>query len=244
MLNTSRSIHSLLPDTQVGAFSTAGKKIPLAVFDEHRLAFYFWYQWTSKLMATNKISEPPLLVTIDWHRDFAPPDNYQTTLKKLQYSDADKVAQFADQQLADYNDEQILAAAYLNKIGNIILLKNYGSAQSDYFIDASGNRHQILEYREYQAFERAVCQRSDEAIYLDIDLDYFIQNKVAPHQQKNVTLYADRQIREIINPKSILFQHLFPILMGVTIAKEPRYCGGDQNSEHIFEIVMQQLTQK
>lgn len=241
MLNTSQSTHSLLPDTQVKTFSIAGKKIPLAVFDEHRLAFYFWHQWTSNLMEAREISSPPLLVTIDWHRDFSPPNDYKKTLKKLHSSNAPKVAHFADRQLADYNDEQILAAAWLNKIGDIILLKNYGSAQTDYFIDANGNRHQIQEYAEYLPFEQAVCKHCNAVIFLDIDLDYFIQNKVTPHQKKDVTVYQDHQIEEIINPNAPLFQNLFDRLGGITIAKEPRYCGGTKNSEHIFKVVKQRL---
>lgn len=236
--------HSLLPNTFLwNPTPRSDRQFPIAVFDEHRYAFYFWQQWTYCRNSHQAQSDPPLLVTIDWHRDFAPPDDYKSLLKQLDFSSRIAVADFADQQLADYNDEQILASCWINTIGDVILLKNYGTEQSDHVIDRFGNNHKIWEFRQYNTFEKTICQRSDTTVFLDIDLDFFIQNKVAPHQKKGVKPYENQQIKKIVNPAAPMFQHLSKKLKGITIAKEPRYCGGAKNSERIFEVVKGQLLQ-
>ena len=43
--------------------------IELVVFQEHRYAFFYWNKWMRK----NKSSNPPCLVSLDWHQDLCYP---------------------------------------------------------------------------------------------------------------------------------------------------------------------------
>ncbi len=54
-------------------------------------------------------------------------------------------------------------------------------------------------------------------------------------------LYEDDRIQEIINPNKDFFQYLLKHLEGITLATEPRYCGGVRNSNHILKIILDQL---
>jgi len=39
------------------------KSIEIAIFNDHRYAFFFWNKWTQKLMNDGSINYPPSLVT-------------------------------------------------------------------------------------------------------------------------------------------------------------------------------------
>lgn len=220
-----------------------GKKreIELAIFQDHRFSFFYWLKWTGKLRG-NGHSSPPTLVTIDWHRDLAPPsDKDKKSLTELDQQDLEEARAFTIDMLDPHNDGHLLSAAWLNLIGDIILLKNYGMDQEDTWIDQDRNVHHILEYRDFDTFQSEVASREDEYFYLDIDIDYFIQDKVSPYQRVNVELYEDQDIRSVVDPKNPLFQYLLKRLEGITLATEPRYCGGVRNSNHILDIILNQL---
>ena len=60
--------------------------IELAVFQEHRYAFFYWNKWMRK----NESANPPCLVSLDWHQDLCYPcetekekDNLQKRLTKI-----------------------------------------------------------------------------------------------------------------------------------------------------------------
>lgn len=213
------------------------RDIELAVFKDHRLSFFFWLKWTRALRAS-----PPLLVTIDWHRDLAPPNDKECKrLEELNQTDLTAVARFASEDLDPHNDGHVLSAAWLNLIGDVILLKNYGLDQKETYCDRAGNEHKILEFKNLQDLYLELGGREKKRIYLDIDLDYFIRNKVSPYQRAGVELYSDDEIQDLVNPNGELFKILLPSLAGITIATEPRYCGGIRNSNHILKVVMDQL---
>lgn len=215
------------------------RKIELAVFKEHRFAFYFWNRWTAKLPDK---SEPPTLITIDWHRDLAPPSaSEKKNLKKLKLSHHDKVAKFIWSGLDTHNDSHLLSAAFLNIIGDVILLKNYGEQIENTYVDNEGNEHRISEFKSYSNFEEAVIAHNAERYFLDIDLDFFVKGKVVSHQLQEVTPYSEQEIAEIVDSGSPLFKHLYANLEGLTIAAEPRYCGGILKSNQLMKIVLEQL---
>jgi hypothetical protein len=60
-------------------------------------------------------------------------------------------------------------------------------------------------------------------------------------KKKGFKVYTDQQIKSVIDPGKTLFQFIFNRLEGITIAREPRYCGGTENSTHILNIVNRQL---
>lgn len=216
------------------------KRIELAIFKEHRFSFYFWNRWlraSGTSMGQN--DNPPALVTIDWHRDLAPPtDEEKKQLEALNISDQEEVAKFVWSQLDTHNDSHLLSAAYLNLIGDIYLLKNYGDDQENSFEDCHSNIHRVFEYHSYDHFEEAVTGSNFNTTFLDIDLDFFIKGKVASHQLEEVTIFSDNEIAALTDNSSPLFKHLFSKLEGITIASEPRYCGGILKSHHILDIVL------
>lgn len=217
----------------------ASKTMELAIFKEHRFAFYLWSRWMQDF---DGLPQPPALVTIDWHRDLAPPsDSERNALDRLDLSDGEQVARFIWSGLDPHNDSHLLSAAYLNLIGDVFLLKNYGEEQEISYIDCFENVHNIFEYTSYKNFENSVTARENTSLFLDIDLDFFIKGKVVSHQLKEITPYNNDEIAEIIDNSSPLFKHLYSCLEGITIATEPRYCGGIIKSIHILEVVLERL---
>lgn len=213
--------------------------IELAIFKEHRFAFYFWNRWTRRL---NSGGSPPSLLTIDWHRDLATPSESELkSLEKLDLSDEEIVAQYVWSKLDTHNDSHLLSACHLNLLNDVILLKNYGRTERETYIDRAGDSHTILECADYQTFEKEVLNHKNDHYILDIDLDYFVKEKVFSHQLEDVTTYRQEEIRKIIDNQSPLFEYLFPRLLGITIATEPRYCGGILKSNRLLEGVLSEL---
>lgn len=214
------------------------RTMELAIFKEHRFAFYFWNRWTNNL---NTLSAPTL-ITIDWHRDMAPPSGVEKeALEQLSRTEVDKVSEFIWSKLDSHNDSHVLSAAYLNIIGDILLLKNYGDETESVYRDYQNNKHLIREFREPKHLERAVAEQQSGPYYLDLDLDFFVKGKIFSHQMKEVEPYSREEIAELIDPDSKLFQTLFQKLEGITMATEPRYCGGILKSNRILKHVMKQL---
>jgi hypothetical protein len=50
--------------------SGADRAFEVAVFQEHRFAFFYWLKWRFEL---GPDAPPPLLVSLDWHEDLAVP---------------------------------------------------------------------------------------------------------------------------------------------------------------------------
>lgn len=212
------------------------KKMEMAIFKEHRFSFYFWNRW-HKIATENK--RPPDLITIDWHRDMAPPsDSEKEGLTNLNLSNLAEVAKFTWSGLDVHNDSHLLAAAFLNLIGDVYLLKNYGTYQESSYIDNFSNTHHIYEYHVQDDFLEATLTKDFTQVLLDIDLDFFIKNKVEAHQMQEVEVSTDQEITEFMQLHSDLFHHLFPKLRGITIATEPRYCGGILQSNRILEAFL------
>jgi len=221
------------------------RTIEKAIIMEHRFAFFFWMKWCNVLRKDGKLKQrAPTLLTIDWHRDLAPPsEELKIALEKLDQSRLDEVANFVWAQFDQTNDGHILCAAWLNLIGDVILLKNSADRMQSTFNDMAGNKHTIFEFREYDRLEQFVTNRDDQNVFLDIDLDYFVHGKCTRdgHRSDNFQLYSDEEIGRIINPNNAVFQHLLPYIDGITMAQEPGFCGGIINSCHLMEVVHSQL---
>lgn len=219
------------------------RTIDKAVIMEHRFAFVFWVKWCRRLREEIWLQQSaPTLLTIDWHRDLAPPgDNLKKELGNLDQSNLSDVSNFVWARFDQTNDGHILCAAWLNLIGDIILLKNTGRQQQDNFKDKDGETHTIFEFQEYDQFEDFMMQRDDQNIFFDIDLDYFIHGKGNRYYSDDFSRYSDDEIKQIINPENPAFKHMLPNIDGITIAQEPGYCGGIRNSCHIMEVIHSQL---
>lgn len=219
-----------------GGDKSKTKKMELAVFKEHRFSFFFWNRWMEQI---ENVDRQPDLVTIDWHRDIAPPsDSEKVGLKNLDLSNQAEVAKFAWSGLDAHNDSHILSAAVLNMIGDIYLLKNYGNYQESSYKDNFSNVHWVYEYHSPETFKEAVFSKVSSQVILDIDLDYFVRNKVEAHQLQDVEVCTTKEISEFMEGNADLFRFLFPRLAGITIATEPRYCGGLIKSNRILEALL------
>ena len=71
--------------------------IEVAVFHEHRVAFYYWALWSKGIeYSTPQISSPPTLVSFDWHEDTVVPDEVeQEELKNLNLEKKGDIAFFS-----------------------------------------------------------------------------------------------------------------------------------------------------
>ncbi|WP_372633410.1 hypothetical protein [Fodinibius sp.] len=217
--------------------------IEKAIMMEHRFAFVFWMKWKRALQQRSWLRQPaPTLVTIDWHRDLAPPeDHHKRQLEKLDPSNLSDTANYVWAQFAHTNDGHILSAAWLNLIGDIVLLKNAAGPLRDTFTDREDNSHQIFEFRTYKRFEEFLTGRDDHNIFLDIDLDYFIHGKGNVFYPGTFKPYSETEIKAVIDHQSPVFDYLLPRTDGLTIAQEPSYCGGIANSCSILKVVNNQL---
>lgn len=222
------------------------RAIEKAIIMEHRFAFFFWMKWKQDLQEHGWLQqEAPTLVTIDWHRDLAPPPQEQKEgMEALDASNLSDIANYVWAKFDQTNDGHILCAAWLNLIGDIILLKNSAGPMQDTFVDRNGNDHHIREFREREQLEAYLQHRDDKNIFLDIDLDYFIHGRGNVVYPDTFERYSDEEIRAVIGPHNDLFQYLLPRMDGLTLAQEPSYCGGIVNSCHIMGEVNSQLFDK
>lgn len=217
--------------------------IQKAIIMEHRFAFFFWMKWRNSLSKTGGPNHsPPTLVTIDWHRDLASPgEKLKEELLELDQSNLSDAANFIWARFDQTNDSHILCATWLNLVGDVILLKNTASTMHDVVEDHQGNKHHIYEFREFDEFQDAMLERNDSQIFFDVDLDYFIHGKGQRHYSKDFHRYSDDEIKQIVDAELPVFQHILPKLEGITLAQEPGYCGGIQNSCHIMNVLHEQL---
>ena len=214
-----------------------------AIIMEHRFAFFFWMKWRNQLAERDQLNQPaPTLVTIDWHRDLAPvPEDQKESLQKLDQQNLSDVANYVWAQLAQTNDGHILCAAWLNLIGDVVLLQNTTQYQESSLTDMNGNEHRIYEINDYDQFQQFMQQRDDQNIFFDIDLDYFVHGKGKRYYSDDFERYTDEEIKAVMNYQNPVFQHLLPKVDGFTIAQEPGYCGGIVNSCTIMNAVHRQL---
>lgn len=219
------------------------RTVEKAIIMEHRFAFFFWMKWRNQLRDEEWLYQPaPTLVSIDWHRDLAPPpDDQKKKLEQLDQSNLSDVANYVWAQFDQTNDGHILCAAWLNLIGDVILLQNTTASQQSSFTDMKGNNHEIHEIKEYEQFQQLLVEREDQNIFFDIDLDYFIHGKGHGQYSEDFSRYSDEEIKAVINNCNPAFRQMLPNIDGITIAQEPGYCGGIVNSCKIMEVVHSEL---
>jgi len=218
------------------------KILGVSLLYEHRFAFYYWMKWTC-LQSENV---PPVLISLDWHQDLVhPSENECDELTALKQNDFREVGIFTAYKLNPLNHNQILAAAYLNLVSEIYILCK--QRQYDYdndmfaFTDYLGKKHDVKVF--YTIDEMLACLKKEDinSIYFDIDLDYFTESKDSCGGDANVELVDDEEVGKIIAPHSSFMQLILPKLKGMTIAMEPEYCGGMRKSNHLFNLLDENL---
>lgn len=212
------------------------ESITVATFFEHRYAFFFWVKWYKELLKKEKENvAPPHLITLDWRQDLAWPTKEQREwLDGLDMNSNTGVSVFAWSSLSDFNDEQIMAAAYLNLIGDVYVHCRQSinkAIETKKFTDRFGNVHTIRVFNTFERMETYLLKQQISNVYFDIDLDYFVLNN--PYsiggKKRRVTKFSylpDVTIKNLLNRERPLINWIFQRLRGLTIAIEPEHTGG------------------
>jgi hypothetical protein len=234
--------HYIIPPGSIKEFLPhpvdRGKAVNLALFNEHRYAFFYWLQWSRELM----LGSPPCLISIDWHQDLLyPQDHMMKILANLDQANEMEVALFSWATLSTLNDDHILCAAYLNLIGNVYVVckqEDLGATWDDEeLIDFEGNRHIIKKFKTLEELELQLNLIPDQNVFFDIDLDYFVRYKMIDGNTMPYAAIPKRDVHKILNVERPFFRWLFQRLCGFTIALEPEHCGGIMHSTKLLSYV-------
>lgn len=213
--------------------------IEIALFQEHRFAFFYWLKWTNALKG-----DIPSLITYDWHQDLAPPYNDELEeLQSLDTSDKDEVSLYTWRKLSRVNDVQIRAAILHNKLKDVYAICRQQSSRPKVEIikDFKGNAHRIFIFNSIEDFEEHLPKIKDKKVYFDIDLDYFTlsnpKSVKSPYSNKNYTYLTKKQITALLCLSNPTIKWIFERMAGFTIATEPEFCGGLKKSNYFLQII-------
>lgn len=213
--------------------------VELALFQEHRFAFYYWLKWSNEFAP-----EIPSLITYDWHQDLAPP--YQdelNELKELDTKNKGEVALYTWAKLSHHNDVQIKSALLLNKIKDVYVIcrQDVGRKKREVITDFYGNRHTIHIFRDIKDFEAHLPNIKDQKMYFDIDLDFFTYGNPtsvkSPFDVKGYTYMKKTDVHDLLSVNNPTINWILKRLAGFTIATEPEFCGGLKRSNHFLSII-------
>jgi hypothetical protein len=210
--------------------------VEIALFQEHRYAFFFWLRWSRYLRGEGE--RVPALVSLDWHEDLAGPDEDECKeLLALDQEAPREVALFCWEKLNPLNDGHILAAAYLGFLGDVYVVRKQRREPLADFIDASGTAHRIRCFDSTAALLAQVGTEEHQRVFFDVDLDFFTESRDPHGGGESVTLVSDAEILKALDPTGPLMAWLIPRLSGFTIATEPEFCGGIENSNHLLSVL-------
>lgn len=213
--------------------------IEIALMKEHRFAFYYWFKWAK----SQGFEKPPALISIDWHQDLCAPCGIEKQeLSNVNLNSYLEVARFSWEGLNPLNDGHILAAAYLNLIGNVyVLCKQEIYDPVTKLTDIHGNAHIVYCFEQQSELLNALEASNEDSIYLDIDLDYFTDSSDPCGGGEDLTVMSKSQIESVIDPTSHFMQWCFQRMKGMTLATEPKFCGGLRNSNFIYNTIDSRL---
>jgi len=202
------------------------KSIELALFNEHRFAFYYWLKWNLQ----NNIRKAPDLITFDWHQDLIYPcDTIKSELENLDLKSKFEISLFSWARLNPLNDDHILAAAYLNQLNDIwvVCKQNHCSDWDDEeIIDFQGKKHRIRKFPNKAELFKKLTTYKISNIFLDIDLDYFTIENSTSNDKHRFTYMNKKEIEEIFSINDDFMRWIFQRMDGFTIALEPEHTGG------------------
>jgi|SRR6185369_11221744 len=217
----------------------------IGIVHEHRFAFYYW---ALNSLEKGKHDPRPVLITLDSHDDVGVPDEVDVEdLDNLSIGNRTELGLFAWTCLRRLNDGHILPALYLNFFSDVYVLMNYDEDSEDFKSfheaqqqnDRDGNIHTV---RYYQHLDRLLHDLPpDSPVFLDVDLDFFADDNSEEGLLGSEQLKSDSFISSFLSIDSPLLEPLLNRIVGVTIALEPRYCGGLLNSLHVLDILNREL---
>lgn len=214
----------------------------VGIVHEHRFAFYFWALYSIQANSPNAV-----LISIDAHDDAGVPNEViPDDLDKLNVHNKTELGLFAWLRLRSLNDGHILPALYLNFFSDAYVLMNDREDSAAFKTnrteqkqkDRNHNTHTVKFYKDPESLLRELPTHG--SVFLDIDLDYFaIENTDAVLGSEN--LVPDSEIRSFLSTNGTLFGTISNKIVGMTIALEPKYCGGLVNSLHVLNILNSEL---
>ena len=214
------------------------ESIMLALFNDHRFAFFFWALWHKEYK-----QERSDLVTLDWHQDLAPADTKEE-LKELDLENTFELSFFAWARLNSLNDDHIKSAMYCNIIGDAYVICKQGMSldnKDEIVYDMFGNKHIIKKFRCTQDAYEYLKDSSVERVYFDIDMDYFTIENQSTNCEKKVTYIRKSEITEILDPNSDFLYWIFQRMKGFTIAFEPDFVGGFTQAMKLYDVIERSL---
>jgi hypothetical protein len=216
----------------------------VGIVHEHRFAFYFW-----GLYSIDKDTPHAALISIDAHDDVGVPSEViPDDLDNLNIRNQTELGLFAWLRLRSLNDGHILPALYLNFFSDVYVLLNdrldsaafKTSRTAQEQRDRNGRIHTVKFYQDSDKLLHDLPQ--DYPLFLDIDLDYFaLDNPNAESVLGSEKLMSDAEIRSTLSIDGPFFGPILNRIVGLTIALEPKYCGGLVNSLHVLDILNQEL---
>jgi len=217
----------------------------IGIVHEHRFAFYFWGLYA----IDKKRPNAPILITLDSHKDIgALNDVIPEDLNNLDLSDRKELGLFTWLRLHPHNDGHIRPALYLNFFSNVYALLNKDGGSCEFDQSATEAEQEDREHRQhlirfYSDIEKLLRDIPSECpIYLDIDLDFFANNDPNANRILGAAiLKSDDEIISILSINGALMKSTLDRIAGITIALEPRYCGGILNSLHVLDILNQEM---
>ena len=226
-------------DYQILRHPSGEKKdcIELALFNSHRFAFFYWIKWN----LASKLTKCPDLITFDWHQDLAyPEDATKEELKNLDLKNKLETSFFSWARLSPLNDDHIIAAAYLNQIGNIWVVckqNQFSDWEEKESMDYKGNIHKIRKFPNKDALFENLLKSDISNLYFDIDLDYFTIENSTSNDRHKFTYMSNNTIENIFSIESDFMQWIFARMNGFTIALEPEHTGGILKSLKYLSIL-------
>ena len=91
--------------------------------------------------------------------------------------------------------------------------------------------------KDYLSIFEELSKNDIQEIYFDIDLDYFTESSEPCGCGEDLILMKEQDILSILDINSELMQWIFERMEGMTIATEPKFCGGVINSNKIYGLV-------
>ena len=207
------------------------RAIEIALFNDHRYAFYYWNKWLQEQKKRNHLSNPPALVSLDWHQDLCHPcETEREWLQNLDLKKKGDVAFFSWAKLNPLNDGHILSAAYMNIVGNIYVHCRQEKFAHDWddeeMIDLFGNTHTIKKFKAFEDLESHLLMSEESDTFFDVDLDFFTVKNGLSDGSFEFTYLPEKIITKILSPERPLMKWIFERLAGFTIAMEPEHTGG------------------
>jgi len=205
----------------------------IGIVSEHRFAFYYW-----ALQSIEARTPRPILLSLDSHDDVGVPDEVvPDDLDNLRIRDRIELGLFCWLRLRSLNDGHIRPALYLNFFSDAYILLNKDEKPSDeQQRDRAGLTHTIKYYNDMDRVLKDLPPHLP--IFLDIDLDFFAkENSNAESRHGSELLKENPEIKSILSLKGPFMMPLLHRIVGLTVALEPKYCGGLRNSLHVLEIL-------